>query len=111
MWYLVPDAARPVVDVVSDAAAALLPAGGHQRARGFVGIDIHEADMHAGKFPPAPHIESVMNHALAIGQMASVPAGKGTGNLDVLDSVIVAIAEREGDQGFRPQPAPSPGLR
>jgi len=45
-----------------------------------------------------------MNDALALGQMASVPAVKGTGNLDVLYSVIIAIAERERNQAFDPSP-------
>src|ERR1700730_292264 len=86
-------------------------AGSHQRALRFIGINIDEADMHAGKGLAALHVDGVMNDALAVGQMASVPAVKGAGNLDVLYSVIIAIAERERNQGFRPQPAPAPGLR
>src|SRR5450759_1215539 len=89
--------------------AALDAAGCDQRALRLVGVDIDKADMHAGKGSPALHVDDVVNDARAVGQMAAVPAGKGAENLDVLDRVIIAVTERQRDQGPRPQPAPSPG--
>ena len=87
--------------------AALDAAGCHQRALRLVGVDIDKADMHAGKGSPALHADGVVNDARAVGQMAAVPAGKGAENLDVLDRVIIAVTERERNQG----PNPSPPLR
>src|ERR1700742_2712209 len=78
-----------------------------QRAFRLVGVDIDETDVQAGKRLSAFYIHGVMDDARAVGQMAAVPAGKGTGNLDILDRVIVAVAEREGDQGLGAQPAAS----
>src|ERR1035437_2443436 len=78
--------------------AALDVAGCDQRAFRLVGVDIDKADMHAREGFAALHIDNVMNGTRAVGQVASVPAGNGTGDLDVLDRVIIAIAERECDQ-------------
>jgi hypothetical protein len=51
--------------------------------------------MHPGKSPLALHSHGVVNRALAVRQMAAVPAGEDAGNLNVLDRVVIAIAERE----------------
>src|SRR5882757_10496154 len=85
--------------------------GRDQRAFRLVGVDIDETDMHAGKGLPALHLDGVANQALAVGQMAAVPAGKGAENLDIPDRVIITVAEREGDLGIRAEPAPAPELR
>ncbi len=110
---MLPCRSNDEVTVVTAAslAPALDVAGRDQRALHLIGVDIDETNVHAGKGSPALHADGVMNHAFAVGQVAPVPAGKGAENLDVLDRVIVAIAERERHQGFRAQPAPSPGLR
>src|SRR5882757_8986741 len=92
-------------------SVVLEAAGGHQRALRLIGVNIDEADMHAGKGLAALHVDRVMNDALAVGQVAYVHAVEGAGNLDVFYSVIIAVAERERHQRFRPQPAPAPGLR
>src|SRR5258708_39019143 len=85
-------------------------AGGDQRALRLIGVDIDETDMHAGKGLLAPHAGGVRNYTFTVGQMAAVPAGKRTENLDILNRVLVGVAERQCDQGYRPEPAPSPGL-
>src|SRR5712692_3625282 len=91
------------------AGTALDVAGRDQRALRLIGVDIDETDVHAGKGSPALHVDGVMDHPCSVGQVAAVPTGEGAENLDILDRVIVAVLERERDQGFRAQPAPSPG--
>jgi len=75
-------------------------AGCNDRALCPLGVDIDKADVHAGKGLSALHIDRIANGTRAVGQMASVTAGEGTVKLDVLDRVLVIIAERERDQGF-----------
>src|SRR5450631_698101 len=89
----------------------LHPAGGNRRALGSVGVNVDKADMQAGKGFAALHAEGVVDRPRAVGQMASVPADKGAGNLDILDRVTIAVAQRECDQGSRSQSAPAPELR
>jgi len=91
--------------------SALEAAGGDQLTFRLVGVDIDKTHMHAGKGFAALHVDDVVNDTCAVRQMAPVPAAEGAGNRDVFDRIVVAIAEREGDQGLRPQPAPSSGLR
>src|SRR5260370_17502641 len=86
-------------------------AGCDQRALRLIGVDIDETDMHAGKGLLAPHADGAPNYTFTVGQMAPVPAGEGTENLAILNRALGGVAERPWDQAFRPQPAPSPGLR
>src|SRR5260370_38227841 len=85
-------------------------AGCDQRAFRLIGVDVDETDMHAGKGFLAPHADGVVNHTFTVGQMAAVPASERTENLDILNRVLIGVAERQCDQGFRPEPSPSPGL-
>src|SRR5262249_25437908 len=43
--------------------------------------------------------------------MTAIPAAEYAGDLDVLHRIVIVVAEREGNQCFRPQPAAAPGLR
>ena len=49
--------------------------------------------MHAGKGLAALHVDRVANDALAVGQMAAVPAGERTENLDILNRVLIGVAK------------------
>ena len=86
------------------AYSALDMAGCDQRALRSIGIDIDVPHMQSREGLAALHVDAVADHSLAVGQMASVPAGKGAENLDVLDGVIIGVAEREGDQALDPSP-------
>src|SRR5260370_29622526 len=86
-------------------------AGGHRRTFRLTSIDIDETDMHAGEGLAALHVHGIGNQARAVGQMAAIPAVEGAGDLDILDRVVVSVAEREGDKRFRTEPAPAPGWR
>ena len=70
-------------------------AGRDRRAFCLAGVDIDEADMQAGEGLPALHIDDVVNHLHAVGQMAAVPPAERAGKLDVPDRVIVAVAQGE----------------
>ena len=82
-----------------------------QRALRLSGINVDEANMHSGERLPTLHTNNFTNQARAVGQMAAIRARECTGNLDILDRVIIGIAQCEGNERVRPQPAPSPRLR
>ena len=84
-------------------------------ADGVVGkvtwINIDEADQHAGEPSPALGVDGLVNGPCALGKMTAVRTRESAGNRDIPDPVVVVIAQRKRHQGFRPQPAPAPGLR
>src|SRR5262249_33902782 len=92
-----------------NAESALNPACADQRTLSFVGVNVDKADMDPGEGLAALHLHGLGDHALAVGQMAAVPAGKGAGDLDILDGIVVGIAQREGDQRLRAEAAAAPG--
>src|SRR5664279_363355 len=67
---------------------ALDVAGRDQRAFCFAGVDVDETDMQAGEGLAASHVDGVVNHPRAVGQMAPVPAAEGAGDRDVPDRVV-----------------------
>src|ERR1043165_3346582 len=94
------------------ATAGLNPAGRNRYTFSFVGIDVHEADMDAGEGLPAIRINhGVGNDALTLGQGAAVTPGKGAGNLNVPNRIVVGVAQGEIEQRVGAEPAAPPGLR
>src|ERR1700744_4425799 len=94
------------------ATAGLKPAGRNRCTFSFIGIDVDEADMDAGKGLPALRINhGVGNEALALGQGAAVVPGKGAGDPNVADRVVVGVTQGESEQRFRAEPGPPPRLR
>ena len=81
-----------------NAKTGLDPVSGDQCTFGFIGIHIDKADMDPGKGLAAFHADGVADYALAVGQVAAVPPGEGAGDLDILDGIGVAVAQREGDE-------------
>src|ERR1700732_4170185 len=59
-------------------------AGREQRALRLAGIDVDEADMDTGEGLSALHTDGVAKQTGAVGQVAAVRSGEGTGNLDIL---------------------------
>src|SRR3954471_10524202 len=87
------------------------PAGRQQRAFRAAGVDIDEADMQAGERLAAFHFHGVVDGRAALGHRASIRASERAEQPNIAHRVVVVVAEREGDQGFRAKAAPSPGLR
>src|SRR5690349_24738808 len=87
------------------------PAGGDQRAFRLVSINVDKADMDPGEGLAALHVHGLPDYPGTVGQMAAVPAGEAAGDLDIPDRIVVAVAQREGDQRLRAEAAPPPGLR
>ena len=81
-----------------NAAIGLNPACGNQRTPSLVRIHIDEADMDPGEGLAAFHADGIAKHPLAVGQVTAVPAGEGAGDLDILDGILIAVAQREGDE-------------
>jgi len=65
--------------------------------------------MPAGKCLPA--LRGFIDQSPAICHMAAIRAGKGTGNFDVLDRIVVVIAQRQCDECIRAKAASAPRLR
>src|SRR5262249_13472499 len=93
------------------AETGLNPACRNQRTFSLVRVNVDKADMNPAEGLAALHPHGLADHALAIREMAAVPPGKGTGDLDILDCIVVAVAQREGDQRLRAKAAATPGLR
>src|SRR5580692_9745071 len=85
--------------------------GRDQRAFRLISANIDETNEHAGEGAPAFGVDGVVDNPRTIGQMAAVPAGKGAGNRDIVDRIVIVVAQRERHQGLRSQTAPAPGLR
>src|SRR6185437_1019242 len=67
--------------------------------------------MPMGEALAALHPDGVVNDSRAVGQVAAITAAEGAGNLDILDRIIIGVAQREGHQRVRPQPSALPALR
>jgi hypothetical protein len=57
--------------------------------------------MHAGKSLPTLRAKGFIDQWTAVCDMAAIRAGKGTGNIDVLDRIVVVIAKRQCDKCIR----------
>ena len=86
-------------------------ARGHHLTFDPIGMDVDEADVQAGKSLPALHAEGLRNHPPSVGQVAAVPPGKGARNFDILDGIVVVVAQGKGNLRIRPKAGPPPGLR
>jgi hypothetical protein len=73
-------------------------------------MDIDKTDVQAGEALPAHHTDGYRNGPPPVGQMAAVPPGEGTGDLDIPDGIIVVVAQGKGDLRVRPKAGPPPGL-
>ena len=62
--------------------------------------------MDAGKRLAAFHFHGVADGLAALGHRAAVGAGEGAQQPDIANRVVVVVAERERDQGFRAEAAP-----
>ncbi len=87
--------------VIFSDSQELRPAGCHKRTLRLIRINVDEAHQHTGIGLPALHVDGIVDHAFAIRQMAAVTAGESAGDLDILDGVVIGIAKRQRDQGFR----------
>jgi hypothetical protein len=83
-----------------NAKTRLSPACSNQRTFRLIGINVDEADMDPGKGLAGLHAHGVVDHPLAGGQVAAVPPREGAGDFDILDGIVVAVAQRESDQGL-----------
>jgi len=51
------------------------------------------------------HVNRIGNNALAISQMGAIATTEGAGNFDVLDRVVIFVAQRKVTRAFEPSPA------
>src|ERR1700748_2668344 len=92
------------------ATAGLKPARRTRYTFGFIGIDVHEADVDAGEGLPALRINhGIGDDAFALRQGAAVVPGKGAGDPDVADRVVVGVTKGEIEQRVGAEPAAPPG--
>src|SRR5215468_6982586 len=89
----------------------LSAAGGNRRAFCLIRINIDETDVEVRESLTTFHVNCIGNDALAVSEIGTIATAEGAGNFDVLDRVVVFVAQRKGDQGIRPQSAAAPGLR
>jgi hypothetical protein len=87
----------------------LRPACRDQRAFRLAGVNVDKSDMHPFEAFAAPHLDGTREPG-AVGQVAAVPPDEGAGDRDILDRIVVAVAQRKADLRVRTEPAPVPGL-
>src|SRR3977135_1921808 len=84
--------------------------GGEQGTLRPGSLDIDEADQRLGKRFSALHVHGVVDGATAFGGIAPIPAVERAEDLEILDRIVVVVAQGEGNQGLRSQTAASEGL-